>query len=338
MKFVSRRLRVLLALPVALFGLAVLAGPAQAASPRAVAVPPEVSLKAGLNDPKDPNIAVLEYLPSSIKVAKGTKVTWAIAGPEPHSVTFVPPGSPAPSTETNPALFAPTPPTGPYDGTTLVNSGVLPSGNATTVAKFSMTFSAPGNYTYYCVLHPGMIGKIQVTDDTQDSQKSITKKGNSQQSKWIAEGVAAKKKLTKTAPKQTENADGTTTYTVQMGASTAHTDVLAFSPTPRKVGVGDRVTFVNNSLAPHTASFGGPLVPTNPIAPNVMSAVPGPSPQPIVPNVYLNTGWLPPNTGGASGPPLAARSYTYIVPGPGTFTYACVLHLPSGMAGEIDAS
>jgi plastocyanin len=112
--------------------------------------------------------------------------------------------------------------------------------------------------------------------------------------------------------------------------------VLAFAPTPRTVKAGDHITFVNNSAAPHTASFGGTLVPTVPIAPDVQNPVPGPSPQTLAPNVYLNTGWLPPKTKG--GPALAARSYTYDVPAPGTYSYVCVLHLPSGMAAEIDAS
>ena len=137
-------------------------------------------------------------------------------------------------------------------------------------------------------------------------------------------------------PKQTKNADGSTTYNVEMGISTAHTDVLAFTPTPRKVKSGDQVTFVNNTSAPHNASFGGELVPTIPTLPDVVNPVPGPSPQTLAQGVYLNTGWLPPKT--KPGPDLAARSYTYEVPAPGKYTYVCVLHLPSGMAGEINAS
>jgi plastocyanin len=123
---------------------------------------------------------------------------------------------------------------------------------------------------------------------------------------------------------------------VEMGASTAHTDVLAFAPTPKKVKSGDSVTFVNNSTAPHTASFGGTLVPVVPTADNVVNAVPGASPQPLVADTYINSGWLPPKVPG--GPPVAARSFTFQVPDAGTFTYACVLHLPSGMAGEIDST
>jgi len=335
-KIVSTRLRALVVSVVALVGLFAVAVPARAAAPRAAAAPTEVSLKAGLNDPKDPNIAVLEFLPESIKVAKGTTVTWEIAGPEAHSVTFVPPGTDVPpSTDKDPSLLSPTPATAPYDGTTLVNSGMLPVGDATTVQKFSMSFGKTGSYTYYCTLHPNMVGTVQVTDDTQDSQQKITKTGNSQTKKYLAEGEAAKKKLLAAKPKQTKNSDGSTTYDVEMGASTAHTDVLAFAPTPRTVKTGDHITFVNNSAAPHTASFGGTLVPTVPILPDVMNAVPGPSPQTLAQGVYLNTGWLPPKT--KQGPALAARSYTYDVAGPGKYTYACVLHLPSGMAGEIDA-
>ena len=67
-----------------------------------------------------------------------------------------------------------------------------------------------------------------------------------------------------------------------------------------------------------------------------MSRGPGPVAQTLAQGVYLNTGWLPPKI--KQGPALRARSYTYDVPAPGKYTYVCVLHLPSGMAGEIDAN
>jgi plastocyanin len=217
-----------------------------------------------------------------------------------------------------------------------VNSGVLPLGEASEVQKFSMSFAKTGTYTYYCVLHPNMVGTVTVTGDTQDSQKKITKSGNQEKAKYLKEGEAAKAKLLEAKPKTTKNADGTTTYSVEMGASTKHTDVLAFAPTPRKVKSGDQITFVNNSSAPHTASFGGELVPTVPTADDVVQPQPGPSPQALAQGTYLNTGGLPPKS--KQGPPRAARSYTYSVPSAGKYTYVCVLHLPSGMAGEIDAS
>ena len=337
MKFGSLRTRASIVVTLAVLGLIAVAVPVQAATQSAVAVPTEVSLVAGINDPKDPNIAVLEFLPAKIKVATGTTVTWDIAGPEPHSVTFVPPGTTVPpSTEADDSLTFPTPATGPYDGTTLVNSGVLPLGATSEVQKFSMSFGKTGTYTYYCVLHPNMAGTVTVTGDTQDSQQKITKTGNQEKAKYLKEGEAAKAKLLKAKPKATKNSDGTTNYSVEMGASTQHTDVLAFAPTPQKVKSGDQVTFVNNSASPHTASFGGTLVPTVPTADDVVNPVPGPSPQTLAQNTYLNTGWLPPKS--KQGPPVSARSYTYTVPAAGKYEYACVLHLPSGTAAEIDAS
>lgn len=337
MKSGSLRLRAILVVALSCVGMMALSVPAHAVAAHATAAPTEVSVVAGINDPKDPNIAVLEYMPSKLTVTKGTKVTWDIAGPEPHSVTFVPPGTTVPpSTESDPSLVFPTPPTGPYDGTTLVNSGVLPLGETSQVQHFSMSFAKTGTYTYYCVLHPNMVGTVEVTDAEQDSQRKIAKTVNRQKAKYLKEGEAAKAKLLKAEPKSTKSSDGTTTYTVQMGTSTPHTDVLAFAPSPRHVEAGDHVTFVNNSSAPHTASFGGPLVPTIPTADNVVQPQPGPSPQTLAQDTYLNTGWLPPKT--KQGPTLAERSYTYEVPAPGKYKYVCVLHLPSGMAGEIDAS
>src|SRR5581483_9840868 len=88
-----------------------------------------------------------------------------------------------------------------------------------------------------------------------DTPAAVYAAGQKDQAQYIAEGEAAYAKLTSAAPVSTQNANGTTNYTVQMGASTAHTDVLAFSPSPADVKAGDEVTFVNNSQAPHTASF-----------------------------------------------------------------------------------
>jgi plastocyanin len=289
-----------------------------------------------LNDPRDPNIAVLEFLPEKVSVVTGEKVTWVIDGPEPHSVTFVAPGAAVPSAETDPSLFVGSGAGTDYDGATLVNSGVLPLPTQIGGATFSMSFSKAGDYTYYCVLHPNMVGTVSVGAPDVDTQAEVNAAARQQRTKYLAEGRAAKRKLGATKPKRTKNADGSTNWSVQMGASTAHTDVLAFAPTPTKVEAGDSVTFVNNSQAPHTASFGGSLVPQNPLGPDVQQPQPGPSPQTLTAGVYLNTGWLPPNTG-ASGAPLAARSYTYTVPDPGRYEYSCVLHLPSGMAAELDA-
>jgi plastocyanin len=326
------------ALFAALVVVALLVGvlaPVAASAHDASQAPSELKLRAGMNDPKDPNIAVLEFLPEKISVVTGEKVTWLIDGPEPHSVTFVAPGSAAPNVATDPSLFAPSGTPTDYDGSTMVNSGALPLG--TTAGTFSMTFSKAGEYRYYCVLHPNMTGTVTVGGSDINTQAEVNAAALKQRTKYLAEGRAAKKKFSSAKPRGTKKSDGGTNWTVQMGTSTAHTDILAFSPTPAKMKAGDSVTFVNNSKAPHTASFGGSLVPQNPLLPDVQQPQPGAAPQTLISGVYLNTGWLPPNAG-SSGPPLAARSYTYDVTDPGSYQYVCVLHLSSGMAAEIAAS
>ncbi len=82
---------------------------------------------------------------TSATVPAGSTVTWTnLSNNEAHTVTFAPVGRPFPTL--NP--FAP--PTGgnTYDGTTLVNSGLLFPGQS-----FSATFPKAGIYTYHCLLH-----------------------------------------------------------------------------------------------------------------------------------------------------------------------------------------
>lgn len=120
-----------------------------------------------------------------------------------------------------------------------------------------------------------------------------------------------------------------------MGTTTEHTDVLAFSPSPADVKAGDTVTFVNNSKAPHTASFFGtgaePI--QSPFDPKAQ-APSGPSPVRLAAAGFFNTGTLPPDV----GPPPEARTFSFVVPTPGTYAYVCIFHTPSEMTSTIEAT
>ncbi len=292
-----------------------------------------ITLKAGISSVASGKVAVLEFLPERASVAVGDPVTWTFPSTEPHSVTFVPAGAPQPRFQTDPSLAAPTPTTGPVTTSTFVNSGLLPTPTSEGVPTFTLTFGAPGTYSYFCILHPNMVGTLDV-GATTEPQRAVTARGYDEGIRYVREGRAAQRALLAEAPVRTRNADGTTTWTVEMGTSTEHTEVYSYAPSPTTVRTGDTVTFVNDSAAPHTSSFGGKLVPLDPEAPTVKAPVPGPGPLRLVPDTYLNTGWLPPGkVPGAA--PLAARSFSFVAGEPGRYEYVCVLHVPSGMAGSI---
>ena len=340
----SRRQRAVLAagLAVLAFGAACSSsgGSKSATKAKGVVEPEALTIQAGVNDPAHSQIAVLQFMPAKATVAVGQKVRWSWDGTrEPHSVTFLAPGQTLPDPGSDPSLFAPTPAQGAYDGSAMVNSGLAPQGPGA-VPPFEMTFSKAGTYTYHCVIHPQMVGSIVVAaGDAGETAAAVSTRGDQEKGQWLAEGNEAYTKLMSAAPAKTKNKDGSTTWTVEMGASTAHTDVLAFAPVPAAVKHGDKVMFVNDSMAPHTASFFNSTPPIqNPEDPAAQKPAPGASPQKLNAKDFFNTGILPPNAPPNAGPPLAARSFTFTVPTAGDYQYVCIFHAPSGMAGEIKAS
>jgi plastocyanin len=94
---------------------------------------------------------------TSVTIAAGQTVTWTNeSNNEPHTVTIAPAGAAFPNL--NP--FGPASGGNIYDGTTLVNSGVLLPGQS-----FSLQFTKPGTYTYHCIFHDdteNMIGTVVV--------------------------------------------------------------------------------------------------------------------------------------------------------------------------------
>ncbi|GAC1542082.1 MAG: hypothetical protein NVS3B12_29940 [Acidimicrobiales bacterium] len=298
-------------------------------------------LHAGINDPADKHIAVNAFLPAEISVHVGTSVTWSWEGTiEPHSVSFYPgEGRPAPGPP-DPKNFAPVPATGPLDGTNAASSGLQPIGPEPAKA-FKVSFAKAGTYRYYCVIHPQMTGTVNVTEASgkQDTAAEVASKGKDEQDKYFAEGEGAAKELAATAAEKNSTSDGATTYTVQMGKSTMHTDVMAFSPTPVDVKAGDKVMFVNSSAVPHTATFYNGKPPyQGPEDPSTRKPVPGTSPQTLNTTDLFNTGVLPPDAPPGHGPPLPVRSYIYKVPAAGSFAYICVYHSNEGMTGTIAAA
>lgn len=116
---------------------------------------------------REDRYSILRFTRDPLTISVGTTVTWTVNDPfEIHTVTFtngddhlefiIPEPQPngPPKLELNAAVLTPTNKTS-YDGTGYVNSGLLfPAGNAANLpSSFSLTFTKPGRYEYWCLVH-----------------------------------------------------------------------------------------------------------------------------------------------------------------------------------------
>jgi plastocyanin len=97
------------------------------------------------------------YSPADITVAAGTTVTWVNQDSVGHTVTEGDPNSPTPA---NIRVFD--------------SSGEAVTGKVSLIQSgesWSYTFTTPGTYEYYCIVHPYMIGHITVTSSSSNSSQ-----------------------------------------------------------------------------------------------------------------------------------------------------------------------
>ena len=99
--------------------------------------------------------ATMRFVPQALEVRVGDTVTWHNADVEtPHTITFGPIQGPAPEPWGDPVR---------YDGSSSLSSGYI--GKAWPLGEtYSVTFAAPGQYPYVCILHTPalMVGSITV--------------------------------------------------------------------------------------------------------------------------------------------------------------------------------
>jgi plastocyanin len=111
--------------------------------------------------------SVLRFTREPLVVPRGATVTWAMQDPfEVHTVTFTsgekpppfvvpePQASGPPKFLLNPRALTPTN-TAQYDGTGYANSGLLlpPGSPGKFPSSFSLTFTKPGRFEYWCLVH-----------------------------------------------------------------------------------------------------------------------------------------------------------------------------------------
>jgi plastocyanin len=288
-------------------------------------------------DSADRALQVQAFLPTQITVNEGDTITWTMNPEFVHTVTFLS-GLPAPpvvapegNVVVQPAATA-FPSGGPsYDGTGLVNSGLLEGkGKA-----FSLSFSKAGSYGYVCLLHPGMAGTVTVQAAGSAypmTQAQVDALANTQ----LYDKLSQADQYARNAQVSSKaGANGATSYTVVNGAGGNQASVLRFLPVNLTVQPGDSVTWLGSDPHEvHTVTFYDPAGKV----PDFIVPQPQPSgpPKLVLPHAAPeNDTVVDSNELYNSGLLLPDQTYTSTFPKPGVYTYVCVVHAPQGMFGTI---
>lgn len=152
-------------------------------------------------------IMAMGFFPNVITIDSGDTVTFQGVG---HTVSF--PGS-------NGQLPSPTSPQAQmpaggttYDGSTFTSSGLL------TGQPYSLTFTKPGVYPYYCLLHPGMMGVVIVNPAGTPYPMTQAEYNTEAQQEEQADYTAGERAVKSFRLKTKRNSNGTTTYYAQTDA------------------------------------------------------------------------------------------------------------------------
>jgi plastocyanin len=336
--------------------------------------PAPLNLTAGLGER---SVTWNDFLSTNVRIVEGTTVTWTVASDEPHTVTFLA-GQPRPNIVVpqpeggnrppmfDPAYVFPSVPSGPWDGTTYVNSGDLGRGQ-----QFSLTFGLQGRFNYVCLLHPPMVGTVEVvapgtTDVTTQADVERSVAGD----RARMETQVAEILRTRGGPASLEGPNSTKTWFVRAGTDRrdGRLDIMAFLPGELTIRQGDTVLWYTDHPVPHTVTFpaagqGEPTLvqlqlpdgrmipapePGQPMPPEVAALLADPA---TAPRLVVGPGGAP----SRPSPTYDGRSFynSGVIgdhPGiqvpteqvwmltfdrPGVYEYLCVLHDPLGMEGKI---
>jgi plastocyanin len=271
-----------------------------------------------------------------------------------------PPGGPPEKIESHPRYFFPEG-GNTYDGSTFVSSGSVGVGVPLPL-EYKLTFPKAGTYPYICLLHAfpdpatgqlvGMVGEVVVqaagsaypkTQAQIDADAMKMMDEGEQKAREVESGVMAGMEM-----KVTENADGTTTYGVNVGFANEapFLEYYRFWPKDIEIGIGDTVEWTMPVPGLHMVTFGG--------EPEFFTIEPQPDGAPKVflnlqvllpvgPSVHTGTGYYnsgqlsPPGTPDAPGSPMpVVTKYSLTFTQPGRFEYICPVHYVVGMDGAVN--
>jgi plastocyanin len=295
----------------------------------------------------------LAFLPNELWIYAGDSIRWTFPTHERHTLTFLRPG------QTRPPAFGPifgvlvgcpgiTPDGSSFDGSACVTSDVLlvdESVEPPPPPSYSVTFPAPGNFKFVCLVHADMTGVVHVVDasGTLPHDQEFYDRQAARERRVLLVDAAHLREVNGDDEDEGHRSDvaagiGEIVTTTGSGSQTA--SLMRFQRQTIVVRVGDTVEWT--SLDPsinHTVTFG--LEPDDPRPPsaNVLPTSDG-ARQAVIssPADSVNSGFLSPAP--QDRPNLAQSSpgvtrFRVTFTSPGRFDYICAVHDQLGMTGRV---
>jgi plastocyanin len=261
----------------------------------------------------DQAIQGMAFLPADVWINVGDTIVWTVQSAEIHTVTFLPPGqTPPPFNQNDPKQVLPQGGS-VYDGTSYYNSGLMSTMTDMPVPggqRYRLTFGVTGDFTFYCLVHPGMIGHVHVRPAGTPYPFS--------QSDYDRQAAQARDNLLRDGEQLTHQAEAVSdAHHVTVGIGDGLVTIMRFFPSEVHIHVGDSIVFTSRDvMEPHTVTF-GPDQPQGNFAPyGTPTAFDGSTP--------LNSGFLGPHF------PFGT-TYTVTFVKAGSYAFRCDLHDMLGM-------
>lgn len=279
-----------------------------------------------------PGISVNHFGPAEIRIQQGWTVTWRNPNIEIHTVTFGIPrpafgiSDPAEILRLETEFLTPNP-----QRSVTYTGGPLNSGQFNNNQTFSVTFPNTGTFTYVCLIHPGMDGRVVVVPSGQavPAQAQVDAQAQQELQPLLAAARAERERLRAQPVRSEPRPDGTTLYRVQVGAVLPQIDLNLFFPDTLSLREGDTVLWEAPTTTPHTVTFGELPPPT--AGPPPVEFFTGLKPSPNYEGGFSHSGWI--GQGWAGG-----QTFSLNFTRAGTYTYICILHADQGQLGRINVA
>ncbi|SHK22389.1 cupredoxin domain-containing protein [Alicyclobacillus tolerans] len=163
-------------------------------------------------------VMAMSFFPNVITIDAGDSITFEGVG---HTVSFPGINGTLPSALSPQAQL----PAGgsTYNGSTFTSSGLLMG------KPYTLTFTKPGVYPYYCLLHPGMMGVVIVNPAGTPYPLTQAQYNAQAQAEEQADFNSANQSIADFKLKTQKNANGTTTYFAQTDAKESQSYAMNLS-------------------------------------------------------------------------------------------------------------